>query len=386
MLYLDMISGIAGDIFLSLMGQLYGDFEEISAELSKFLDTEITLSLEEKFVNGIRAYKLNLKISKEPHIHRTFKDIRKMLESSHFDENVKSDAIEIFRIIAETEAKIHGKNIDEVHFHEVGAIDSIIDIVGAAWFYNKLNRPMINSSYFRLGNGFINSHHGVIPVPAPATLEIVRDCNFERLDIDEELTTPTGAAIVKFYSKGFTRKVCGKVKDIFYATGSKTFERYPNLISLLKLEDVDDEGIIEIQTNIDDMDAEKFGFLMEKLFEVGALDVFYTPIYMKKNRPAYKLSVLCKEEPFDSIVNVIFKFSSSSGIRFSKIDRIVMHREIKNFNFKGMDVRLKVYRYNDIEKVKVEWEDLKKLSQILNIPPLELEIDILKKYITLFDI
>lgn len=373
MLYFDMASGISGDITLALLSQYYGNLEEFSSEISSLLKTKVQLFLQDVFVNGILCKRLSMNIEKKPHIHRNFRDIKNIIVNSNLKEDIKTDAVKIFEIIATAEGKIHGKSIEDVHFHEVGAIDSIIDILGASWFYNKLNRPKIVASKIKIGNGIVKSAHGLIPIPAPATLEIIKGIEFKRIDIEEELTTPTGAALLKYFSTKFTNNISGNVKNIFYATGTKSFNSLPNISRLLVLSEDDnlDEEIVVVETNIDDMPSEFFDNVMKKLFDHGCKDVFFSPIFMKKNRPAYKISALVEKRFLDEVSAILLKQTSSFGIRYYSVNRIVANRELKEVYFQGHKINVKYGEFKDFVKFSPEYEDVVKVAEKIGEPPYE---------------
>ncbi|MEF3255650.1 MAG: nickel pincer cofactor biosynthesis protein LarC [Deferribacterales bacterium] len=367
-LYFDMNSGISGDMTLAVLLQLSDQCHQLSELISSIFKTSIKLNLKDKFVNGILCKQLDISITNEPHIHRDFKSIKSIIESAPLDEKVKNDAIAIFHLIAESEAKIHGSSIDYIHFHEVGALDSIIDILGTAYVMNKIGQVEIYSSPAKLGHGLIKSAHGLIPIPAPATADILSNFPIERIDIPEELTTPTGAAILKHYVKKVTYTFRGVIKNCYYSTGTKEFKKIPNILRLFEIEDnASIEQLVLLETNIDDMSGEPLGDIMELLFSNGALDTFFTPIFMKKNRPAIKLSVLCNESQKENLINIILKYTTSAGIRYININRIEMDRTFHNLKFQGEEFRVKRFKHGDIVKYSIEWEDIKKISKKFGI-------------------
>lgn len=381
MYYIEMIGGISGDIVLSLFAQACGELNELSQKLSKMLNTNVNITVSDQVVNNILCKRFIINVKDDPHIHRTFKDIKQLIETAPLKECVKDDAINIFEIIAKAEGKIHGQHIDNVHFHEVGAVDSIIDIVGAAYFYNKLNRPKIISSTIKLSKGVIDSAHGKIPASAPATVEIIKGLPFERLNVPYELTTPTGAAIVKYLSSEISDEISGVISEIYYATGSKTFKEIPNITRLFKLKDKQSvEKLVVVETNIDDMSGEFFPPLMEKLFEEGALDVYFTSIYMKKNRPAYQISVVVPKYKVEMISEIFFRYTSTFGVRFYDISRVTLNRKIDVVEFMDEKVRMKIGKYKDIKKISFEYEDVLHLSKKYKLPPSEIYKALIKKY------
>ncbi|MCA1933769.1 MAG: nickel pincer cofactor biosynthesis protein LarC [Calditerrivibrio sp.] len=379
-LYFDINSGISGDMTLAVLLQASPRGDELSSILSNIFKVDIGIKLVDKFINGILCKRVQLNIPHEPHIHRDFKYIKKKIEDSDLKDNVKKDSIAIFSIIAESEAKIHGKTVDDIHFHEVGSIDSIIDIIGASYLLNAIGRPKVESSPTKLGYGIVNTAHGLIPVPAPATVDILKDFPVERVNIPSELTTPTGAAILKYYVERVDYTFRGVIKNCYYSTGTKEFENLPNILRLLEIDEGEFvENLLLIETNLDDMTGEQLGDILNLALSMGALDAFFTPIYMKKNRPSYKLSVICKEENRDKIAELILQYTTSAGIRFSRISRYEMDREFVYTELKGFRFKVKKLRWKGIVKFSPEWENLKELSTKLNIPPYQLYCEVIDK-------
>ncbi len=371
-LYFDIISGISGDMTLAALLNFDNNLiKELNSELSKLLKGNVKLSLEKQKINGIVTQHLKIDVQNCEKPHRNLKSISKMLQSSNLSENTIKDAIGIFEIIADAEAKSHDQPEDKVHFHEVGAIDSIIDIVGIAFCMNKLNFKRIISSPVIIGNGLVNTEHGILPVPSPATLEILKNIPIKRIDVNSEITTPTGAAVIKYYAELFTNEFSGKISSISYSCGTKRFDAHPNMLRLFKFEENDfiPQKAMVIETNIDDDTGENLGFLSDLLLQKGALDVSYTSILMKKNRPAYKLTVIVTPESLDNIINEILKNSSSAGVRYYNVDRVVMNREIKKIKINETQIRIKVFKLNSIVKYAPEWDDVISFARENKIPP-----------------
>ncbi len=311
------------------------------------------------------------------HHHRTYKDIITLIEDSALNENVKNLAKAIFLNIGLAEAKIHDKNLDEVHFHEVGAIDSIIDIVGIAICIDALKVDEIISSSVHVGTGFVKSQHGVIPVPAPATLEILKGVPVYSRGIRSELVTPTGAAIIKTIVNDFSTLPEMTINKIGYGHGTKDLEITNTLRVILgekKTKIVDNnvnqiDNVVVLETNIDDMSSEIYTYLYEKLLQNGALDVFSTPIVMKKNRPAYKLSVMCNNNDKDNIEKIIFKETTTFGIRSYEVQRSILERNFTKIDTSFGEVSVKNgYLDGELIKSSFEFEDLKKIAIEKNIP------------------
>lgn len=305
------------------------------------------------------------------HVHRNLNDIKTIINGSDLSDYVKENSLKIFEYIARAESKIHGKSIDEVHFHEVGAIDSIIDAVGASVCLEYLKVKTIYASNIYKGHGFVNCAHGLFPVPAPATLEILNETPFELKQsvVESELITPTGAALLATFAKPLMSSY--KSIKTSYGAGTKDFE-IPNVLRISEIELKESKNkktneIFLLETNLDDISGEDLGFFMELCMNEGALDVFYTPIYMKKNRPAYKLSVITKRINVKSMAKLIFKHTTSIGVRFTKYRRFEMDRTFEDIDTRYGKVTKKILKYEDIEKESYEYEDLKKIATENNI-------------------
>ena len=366
-LYLNMTSGISGDMTLALLLSLGADKEKLSSILSSILGQKVELCLETVWRQAVACNKLNIKCSIEGEPFRHFSDIKKMIESAECKESVKANAIKSFEIIAEAESKVHGIDIEEVHFHEIGAVDTIIDLLGVSIALDDLGIEKISSNIVPLGTGFINAAHGLMPLPAPATLKILHNIPVNKLDVEGELVTPTGAAILKTYVSDFTNLYTGKIIKDSYATGEKEFNGVANMLQGIILENGYSDEIIQISTNIDDMTGEHLGFLYEKLMEQKALDVTFIPAFMKKNRPAYIVNIILSEKDKENIIYTLFKYSSTIGMRVEKINRITMTRKIVEKEVLGEKIRIKEITYQDIKRCSPEYEDIKRIADIKNI-------------------
>ena len=303
-------------------------------------------------------------MDRHEHAHRHFGDIVKIIESSGLDEAVKKTAIAIFRRVAEAEGKVHGVPMEQVHFHEVGAVDSIVDIVGAAICFHDIAPDVVYGSAVNAGQGFVKCAHGLLPVPAPATAEIIGKTDFPiyAKGVDGESATPTGMAILAelaSYSAGFPQMA---VDTVGYGFGDREFEILNGLRLFVGHTHEADSGILVMETNIDDMTGETAGYVLEGLFEQGVRDAFYTPIYMKKNRPAIKLTVICDTERAEALTRYIFAQTSSIGLRKYQVDRAVMNREIETVDTPFGPVRVKSCTYDGIAKRSPEYEDLKRIA------------------------
>jgi uncharacterized protein (TIGR00299 family) protein len=384
-LYYDCFSGISGDMHLGALIDVGVDKDYLVHELSKLqLEDEYQICVEKGMKNGISGTKVDVILTHKhsdhhEHTHghhghdshRTFKEIAQIINSSSLSDVVKKSSLAMFMKIAEAEAKVHGKSIDEVHFHEVGAIDAIVDMVGAAIALDYLKVDKIMASSVQLGGGFVKCAHGIIPVPAPATVEILKGVPVKSGIVSFETTTPTGAAILAANVEAFTDQTAFTTEKIGYGLGHRELE-IPNVLrvylgTIENVEKVEEQFILE--TNIDDMNPELYSYVEEQLFEAGALDVFKTPIIMKKGRPAIKLSILIDKDKEKKILDVIFKATTSIGIRKFKVEKTMLHREFLTVKTKYGDIHVKnAYYGGELIKYKAEYEDCKRIAIENNIP------------------
>ena len=304
------------------------------------------------------------------HHHRNLKDIEEIINLSDLSDKVKKLSLDMFMKVAEAEAKVHGKDLYEVHFHEVGAIDSIVDMVGAAICLDYLKVDKIIASTVQVGGGFVKCAHGLMPVPAPATVEILKNIPINTGIVQFETTTPTGAAILAANAHEFTQKVDFSIKKIAYGIGHRDLE-IPNVLRVYLGEKESSEKVGEqyiLETNIDDMNPELYGYVEEKLFEVGALDVVKTPIFMKKGRPGVKLSVSVNERNEKDVLDIIFEETTSIGVRKYKVEKIMLNREFSKVKTEYGDITIKKSYYKGkLVKYKPEYEECKTIAKEKNI-------------------
>lgn len=356
---------------LGALVEIIGDQNYLINELKKLNVDGYKVEISKKVKNGITGTYVDVILECEHHHeHRNLNDVNKIIDNSSLDKNVKTLAKKIFLRVANAESKVHNKPLNEIHFHEVGAIDSIVDIVGTAILINKINPDKIISSIVNDGYGFIECAHGTMSVPVPATSEIFASSNvkFRQIDIDTELVTPTGAAIIAELSQEFTTLPVMVTKKIGWGAGSKDL-KVPNILRVYYGEaENQSEDIIVMETNIDDTNGEIFGYVGEKLFENGALDVFYTPIYMKKNRPAYRLTVVCKKENIFKLQKIIFKETTTIGIRYRSECRTELERESLEIDTKYGKVKVKKVKNNGEEYTYPEYESIKNIAEENDIP------------------
>ena len=367
-LYFDIIGGISGDMTLASLLDLGVPKEIFLQELNKLnMDNEFEIEIDYKYENGIKGTKVNV-ITTEQHCHRNLIDVYDIIDNSRLNNNIKERAKEIFMIVAKAEAKVHGTTIDKIHFHEVGAIDSIVDIVGSCILLDLLNIDKVYSTSVPLGSGFIQCAHGVIPAAAPATVEILKNIPVKFNHVKGECTTPTGAAIIKTICDEFIDELDFNTKKIGYGVGHKKFEK-PNILRVaLAQEDEHNEVVYEIVANIDDMSSEIYSYLFEKIMDEGALDVFTESIFMKKNRPAYKISILTKKKDLNKFIKLLLTETSTFGVRYKEYNRAKLDRKFIEVDTIYGKVKVKLGYYNNkLIKLKPEYEQCKLISKTLNI-------------------
>ncbi len=390
-LFYDCFSGISGDMNLGAMVDVGVDPEYLKTELRKLKLKSYRLefkSEQRKGITGTRAHVIltekegthqndqDQHHNKHHHIQeRNLQDISEIINKSSLNSRVKERSLAIFQKVAEAEAKIHGKSVDEIHFHEVGAIDSIVDIVGAALCIEYLKPDKVISSSVEVGGGFVKCEHGVFPVPAPATAEILRNIPVKSGAVQSETTTPTGAAILATVVDEFTDKIQLTIRKTGYGIGKKDFD-IPNVlrVHIGELDSGTGSGLEShtafiIECNIDDMNPEIYGHVMDLLFEKGADDVFITPVIMKKARPASKLSVLCNTEIGDEITDILLTHTTTLGVRKHKVDKIILKREFQKIvtRYGPVIIKTAIYKGKRL-KSKPEYEDCIRIAKENDVP------------------
>ena len=356
LLYLDCFAGISGDMFLGALLDLGVAEDGLRSELAKLKLPGYTISTRRVVKQNISATKFDCleaanPVMKHGHDHRGYTEIAGMITASGLSEDVKHTALSVFRRIGEAEAKIHGIPLDQIHFHEVGAVDSLVDIVGACIAIESLGVDEIHASPPRLGSGFVETAHGRFPVPAPATLELLKGIPVQPSNDTVELVTPTGAALLAEFCSQFGPLPAMSIEKIGYGAGTRDLEKTPNVLRAIlgnadaataPAEEADTIAVIE--TNIDDMNPQFFGDVMERLLTSGALDVFLTPVQMKKNRPGTLLTVLCERNAVDTLAELVMTHTTSFGVRVQMAQRRKLAREIVKVKTKFGEIDVKVGR------------------------------------------
>ncbi len=370
--YFDTIAGISGDMTLGALVSAGIPIDDLISELRKLHLSGFELSAQHITRNGIVAVKVDVLISGQPHYHRHLKDIEKLLDDSEFSLTVKERSKKIFHEIAVAESNVHNTSIEKVHFHEVGAIDSLVDIVGASICLEMLGIQKVYSSPMKVGNGgMVKTQHGMLPVPTPATIEILKDYPVVLTDVPFELTTPTGAAIIKALSQGVLSAERIQVSAIGYGAGGRDIEQLPNLLRVfigeLAPEYVADE-IVSIETNIDNMNPEIYPYIIEKLLAAGAHDAYLIPIVMKKGRPGILLSILAERARIDRILDIVFRETTTIGVRIQPVERKKLPRRHTKINTIFGPVSIKIVTVDGNEQKRVEFEECKRIASEKNIP------------------
>ena len=369
--YFDTIAGISGDMTMGALVSAGVPFDTLRQELSKLNLGGFELQASHVEQSGIVATHIDVVVTEQGH-HRHLRDINDLLDRSLLSEAVRTRAKNIFLEIAKAEAAVHATSIDEVHFHEVGGIDSLVDIAGASFCLDYLGISEVYLSPVKVGGGgFVKSAHGSLPVPTPATMEILKGYPTVLTDIQAELTTPTGAAIIKALSKGVLSAAAMTVRAIGYGSGSKQIEGVPNLLRVmvgdLSAELTHDE-VVQIETTIDDMNPELYPFVIERLFDAGALDAFLVPVLMKKGRPGMVLSVLGERSALDKLLAIVFKETTTLGVRIQPMERrklIRSHREVATSFGK---VQVKAVEFEGKVTLVPEFEECRRIALKTGIP------------------
>jgi len=380
-LYYDCFAGISGDMNLAAMIDLGIDPGYLKAELSKLgLDDEFELVVTKDARNGIHGTRVDVKLAHHhDHTghasHRNFADVRNIVNASNLDEKIKESSLRIFKIIAEAEGKVHDKPMEEVHFHEVGATDSIVDIVGAAICYHHLEIDEVWASSIELGSGFVRCAHGTIPVPAPAIVEILHGIPTKRGGTDKEATTPTGAAILAGLVNNFSDTPAMTIMQTAYGIGHRETE-IPNVlrVHLAEAEDLNkqDKTTLLLQCNIDDMTGEILGDVMELLMDHGAMDVHFTPIIMKKNRPSTMISLLCSKKDESRFKELLFLNTTTLGVKSFSLEKTMLERRFETIETTLGPVTMKRALFNGkVIRSKPEFEECREIARRNNIPLIE---------------
>ena len=386
-LYIECKMGVAGDMLTASLLE-HVNKEEFVKKINSLNVPGVSFEVERIKKNSIEGNKVHVVIngteegleSKEHnhhshHTHTSLEDVSVLINAMDLSDKVKHDAINVYNLIANAESRVHGTSVKDIHFHEVGTIDAVIDVVSVCLLMEMISPAKVISSPINVGSGMVRCAHGILPVPAPATAVLLEEVPmYNDDDINTELCTPTGAALVKFFADEFGDIPVMKLQSTGYGFGTKEFDK-PNCVrTFLGEENTSDcsDRVVELKCNIDDMSGEDMGFCIDKLLEEGAIDVFTTPIYMKKNRPGVLLTVICREDSKKKLVEQIFQYTTTIGIREAICDRYILDREEEIRKTEYGDVRIKKVKGYGVSREKIEYEDIKRLANDNSKSPKEI--------------
>ncbi|MBO4346382.1 MAG: nickel pincer cofactor biosynthesis protein LarC [Lachnospiraceae bacterium] len=391
-LYFDCSMGAAGDMLTAALYELLDDKESFIAKINGIGLEKVKIEPSASSKCGIVGTHMNVLIDgvseedlmhehdhdhgehhhdhdhehhhDDHHHHASMADIESIINSLRIPEKVKEDSISVYKLIAEAESIAHGKEISEIHFHEVGKMDAVADVVSVCFLMNELKADKVIASPVNVGGGHVHCAHGILPVPAPATATILKEVPIYSGHIKSELCTPTGAALLKYFVNEFAEMPVMKVNKIGYGMGKKDFEQ-ANCVRVMLGETSENlDTISELSCNVDDMTAERIAYASEKLFEAGALEVYTIPVGMKKSRPGILLCVMCREDKKEEIMSLIFKHTTTLGIRENISKRYILKREIIKKETPYGEVRIKRSEGYGIKRDKYEYEDLARIADM----------------------
>ena len=383
-LYLDCGMGAAGDMLTAALLELLPNQDKFLAELNALGIPGITVKREASVKCGLLGTHIRVKIYSEEeteeifdhpheqkhssdgkpiHHHSGMHEIEHMIEKLSVPDKVKSDILAVYSLIAEAESHVHGVPVTEIHFHEVGTMDSLADITAVCLLMDHLSPEQVVVSPIHVGSGHVKCTHGILPVPAPATAQILRDVPIYGGRIKSELCTPTGAALLKHFATKFGDMPVMRTTAIGYGMGKKDFDTANCVRALLGEAENPGDTIAELCCNLDDMTAEAIAFAEEQLFAFGALDVYTVPVQMKKSRPGILLSVMCREEDTDQMIRLIFQHTTTLGVRKNISRRYILSRMIESIPTEFGEVHKKISTGYGVRREKYEYEDIARIAR-----------------------
>ncbi len=378
-LFIDCSMGAAGDMLTAALLGLFDDPDMICSELNAMGIPGVEYIAEKTVKMGVTGTHMRVLVKGEEegageehehhhghdhdhgnghHHHSSMVDIESVIKCLKVPEKVKNDAVNVYKIIADAESRVHGKTVTEIHFHEVGAMDAVADVTACCYLIDKLGTYRIVASPVHVGKGTVKCSHGILPVPAPATALILEGVPTYSKNIDGELCTPTGAALLKYFVSDFGDQPLMKTEAIGYGMGKKDFPVLNAVRILLGEEAGMTDKIVELEMNLDDMSPERIGFACDRFFELGAVEVYTTPVYMKKSRPGVVLTVMVREDKRDEMVRAIFKYTTTLGIRENVSKRYALRREIVSVDTPFGEIHKKQSTGYGVEREKYEYDDL----------------------------
>jgi uncharacterized protein (TIGR00299 family) protein len=382
--YFDCSSGISGDMILGSLVDAGVSLQRLKKELSRLPVKGYKLEAKKVKRAGFGSTKVDVIIEhrtqntehRQKTKTRKWKDVEKIIKGSTLSKEIKAQGLAIFKKLFKAEAKVHGESLQNVHLHELGAVDCIIDIFGALVGLDILGIKKLYASPVNVGGGTVKTEHGILPVPAPATLELLKGVPIYSSGIEHELTTPTGAVIITSLADEFIPIPDMAVSKTGTGAGGRNFRTHPNVLRLFLGESLPltrgGSEVTVIETNIEDMNPQVYGHVMEMLLKAGALDVYLTQVIMKKGRPGVQLTILCDEKKKDKLAEIIFRETTSIGLRFYTAGREILDREIKTVKTEFGKVRVKVSSLDgNVLKATPEYEDCRKIAEKHGIPLVE---------------
>lgn len=373
-LYLDCAMGAAGDMLTAALLELFPQPEKTINELNTIGIPNVQFEKEAVKKCGIHGTHISVKIQgKEEdchshgghhheHSHRTLPGIEHILSHINISDKIRKDVMAVYGLIADAESKAHGIPVSEIHFHEVGNLDAVADVTAVCLLMDKLAPDKVIVSPIHVGSGQVHCAHGILPVPAPATAHILQGCPIYGGKIYGELCTPTGAALLKYFADDFGEMPVMRISAIGYGMGKKDFEAANCVRAMLGETDFSKDEMYELNCNVDDMTAEQIGFAMECFFKAGAVEAFTIPINMKKSRPGTLICVLCSGELKEALIQAIFKYTSTAGIRETKVQRSVLQRRISEIGTPYGILHRKDYSGYGVKRSKYEYDDLARIA------------------------
>ncbi|HVF92119.1 MAG TPA: nickel pincer cofactor biosynthesis protein LarC [Blastocatellia bacterium] len=380
LLYFDCFAGVSGDMIIGAFIDLGLDLDELRCQLASLNLSGYELSAAPVKRGGIAATKFEVRVDEASQPARRLSDIAAMINDSTISDRSKAGSLRVFERLAEAEARVHASTKGRVHFHEVGAVDSIIDIVGSVIGLELLGVEQVISSPLRVGRGSVTAAHGVLPVPAPGTAELLKGVPVYAGEIDGEFVTPTGAAILTTFSTAFRELPPVSIDRIGYGAGTRDPKDFPNALRLLLCDSSGEkpsdgrEGIVVVETNIDDMNPQAFGHVMERAFALGALDLFLTPVQMKKDRPGVLITALCEASKLDAIIGMLLRETTTLGVRYYEAKRRVLDRALETVETGFGPARVKVARDGGRTlHFQPEYEDCLRLAESSGAPLIDVQ-------------
>ena len=384
-LYIDCGMGAAGDMLAAALLELTNDPDAVLAELNALGIPGVRYTRKRVQKCGVAGTGLLVEIDGAPeeahehgtHAHRHLHDIAQTIEALPLSEKCREDVLAVYGILAEAESKVHGVPITDIHFHEVGTLDAIADVTAVCLLMERIAPDMVLASPVHVGSGQVRCAHGILPVPAPATAEILKGAPIYGGEISGELCTPTGAALLRHFVHSFGPMPSLTLSAIGYGMGKKDFPRANCVRVLLGEDDTASDTVTLLSCNLDDMSAEEIGFAVERLFAAGALDVYTTAIGMKKNRPGTLLTVLCRTDAREEMARLLFRHTTTLGVREEEVRRRVLARSFERRDTPYGELTVKCVSGYGVSREKIEYEDLARIARErdLSLPALRRELE-----------